>query len=106
MYALVPLFSILINHTSQIELPELFVAEKSSLCSAHLSILIIFKGGIIYFFNLKLQRKGTNGVIRQKDRSRQKESVLSLIQDNVHFFVLPFKAGFALSIFYLAESRH
>jgi hypothetical protein len=34
------------------------------------------------------------------------ESVLSLIHDNVNLFVFPFKAKFALSVFYLSQSRH
>lgn len=47
--------------------------------------------------------------MEQSDKRMQagrNESVLSLIHDNVNLFVFPFKVGFALSIFYLEQSRH
>lgn len=42
----------------------------------------------------------------KKVQAGRNESVLSLIHDNVNLLVFPFKAGFALSVFCLSQSRH
>lgn len=50
MCALFLMFSIFFIHISKIQLPGRLMAEEAFLCSAHLSTLIILKGGITIFF--------------------------------------------------------